>query len=287
MTDLTKRTAITVLAAALSLGAAQRAAYAGPIFTFDGVGISPSSPLTGANSVQTYMNGVLSTNGGGTVALSGGGLSASSTIVTNSYNGENHVFYGQNGGVASGTQWTLGTTSETFGVFSLHGGANDNFLYTFTGTSIIMQFTNVAPVGGVTFDFEIFPNADCSNVNSCGPSNVPDFTFKVNGYTPTLVADGINGHVTATNPPAGSHSPATSNETNPQLGPTFFAYSFATPMTSFTLEFDDWPATIGIDNLTFSPPRTDRSVTPEPGTMLLLGSGLAGFIARKRRKAAK
>ena len=261
MTDLTKRVAVVVIATACALGVTRAASAATIAFDFNS--LSTSAPLTtGGSSVQAYMNAILAANGGGSVALSGGGLSAGSTIVTNSYDGEGHV-YGP-GGVAV----TLGTTDHGVG----HGGANDNFLYTFTGTSIIMQFSGLVPILGVNFDFEIFPNNECANVNTCGGAAVPDFTFKVNGVTVP------GGHVLASNPAAGSRSPLSNPETNPQLPPTFFSYAFGAPMTSFTLEFDDWPATIGVDNVTLVH-------SPEPGSMILLGTGLAGVLARRRLKA--
>ena len=278
MLDLTRQLPVIAAAAALAVGGVCNPAYASG-FTFDFNSLSTSAPLQGGGSVQTYMNGVLAANGGGSetfVNLAGTGLSAGTNIVSNSYTGDSHVMY------TAGTELTLGDTDH--GVF--HGAPNDNFLFTYTGTGIAMQFTGLTPVTGVSFDFEIFPDASCGNANTCGTSNDPDFSFLLNGSlvnNPTV--NGVvvgNSHIYAGNPPAGSHSPAETGanfETNPQMGPSTFSYSFGAPMSSFTLEFDDWPATIAIDNLTFT------TSTPEPGTMLLLGTGVAALIARKRRQA--
>ena len=269
-----KRFLFFTIAAAIFVFGSARVAGANPI-VFDFNSLSTSARLTGANSVESYMNALLTGNGGGTVDVSGAGLAWNSTVVTNSYDGEGHVI--GPGGVAV----TLGTTDLGAG----HGGVNDNFLYTFTGSSLILQFSNVADISGVSFDFEIFPDNQCSNVNTCGASNVPDFTFKLNGTTVlSPLVNGVvvpTGRVLAVNPPAGSRSPVSNPERNPQFGPSTFSYSFGAPMSSFTLEFDDWPATIGIDNVTLT---TDP--VPEPGTMVLLGSGLAGLWMKKRRARA-
>ena len=115
------------------------------------------------------------------------------------------------------------------------------------------------------------------NVLRCG-SNWPDFTFKAGGNQifETLA-------VMLGNPGAPyTHSPA-SGVNGVDLAPQFLGQSgtFSFPNGVSTLNFIDWPATIAIDNLVIS--KTPPTPIPEPCTLLLFATGLAGLSGLKRK----
>lgn len=93
---------------------------------------------------------------------------------------------------------------------------------------------------------------------------------KVDGVTPGTT-DG-----TAKHSPNHQGTGNTNLETNKQYIGTWSSK----PLSNVTeLDFIDGPATIAIDNLTISK-------VPEPGTMLLLGTGLAGLFFLKKKQRA-
>jgi len=71
--------------------------------------------------------------------------------------------------------------------------------------------------------------------------------------------------------------------TNPNTGVTWTEFSFTeigTGSDSITFSFRDDPAYMALDNVSVS----GASTTPEPGSLMLLGSGLLGVAGVVRRK---
>ena len=155
---MTRRLLTTMFGVGLLVLGIDRPAYATPFnFNFN----SPNLATGGnAAAVKTYMDGVLGAAGSVAVTSNAG------AIVNNSYTGDNHVVG------PGGVSVTLGTTDG--GV--PHAAPNDNFLYTHGGTYIQMIFSGLT-ISDVSFDYQIFPDDTCSNVNlptSC-PQRVPRF----------------------------------------------------------------------------------------------------------------
>ena len=75
--------------------------------------------------------------------------------------------------------------------------------------------------------------------------------------------------------------PGTSDGTGDSFG-TLFAFNNSTPISTLVLEIDlhGW----GVDNLAFSPYTTP---IPEPGTLLLLGTGFVGMGTMVRRQSKR
>jgi len=247
---------MNVLKLAMIVGGA--ALFISPSLKADTVSFDFNSLADGAvnSSVQTYMNGVLGAAGSVVVA----GSQASKT-----YNGDGHVV----GPGTGSTSLTLATSDGTV----QHLGTTDTFIDNVSSsTEISMTFSGLK-IYSVSFDYEIFPDGTCPTGTGCS-SNYPDFTFDANG---ALVFNTLA--VMPGNPGAPyTHSPA-SGPGGTELAPQFLGQSgtWSFPNGVTKLEFIDWPATVGIDNLKIT------TTTPEPATMTLIGVGMLGLGAVRRR----
>jgi PEP-CTERM motif len=263
-------------------------AYAGPVvFNFNTL-------ADGANNaaIQAYMDGLLT--GGASVTVYNG------ASATRTYTGDGHVV----GPTSSGTTTplTLGDT-EHLSADSTNGvsanataGATDTFLINNNaangtgnpnnnGDRIVMGFSNFTIAAGstISFDYEIFPNGTCPSLSSCGGAgnpNLPGIEFAING---SQIGSTIFGVAPSTSPLYYKNSAAMANETAPQALGTF-SYAVANALVNPTLAFVDWPVTIGIDNLTITPPVQQQSGVPEPGSMVLLGTGVVALMRRRRNR---
>ena len=242
---------LAVIGLLVFAGAVGSAFAAGFTFNFNGIAAGAQSP-----AIQTYMNGVL--GAAGTVALSG-------AQDANGYTGDGHVV-----GPCVGTT----CTSKTLANDNDGQPGTDHMIMTMQtgGTDTIkMQFTGLKLLS-VTFDFEIFPDQSCPSPASC-PTK-PDFIFYAgNGGSTSLVTSWLGAF-----PATGSHSPfstSTGTETSAQL---IGSYTYTPGGTFDTIWFQDWPATIGVDNVQI----TTQTQVPEPASLFLVGSGVLAVIRRKK-----
>jgi hypothetical protein len=214
----------------------------------------------GNGSVQTYMDKVL--GAGRSVVVAG-------SQASNSYNGDGHVVGPGNGSISL----TLGTSNGTTQSLNTKDTFIDNVS---SSTEISMTFSGLK-IYSVSFDYEIFPDGTCPTGKNCG-SNFPDFTFDANGALvfQTLAVMPGNPGVPYTRSPA-------SGSSGTELAPQYLGQSgtWIFPNGVTKLEFMDWPATIGIDNLQIT------TTTPEPATMTLIGVGMLGLGSLRRRLLKK
>jgi len=233
-------------------------------------------------SVKNYMNGVL-----GSV----GSVSVTGALASKSYTGDGHVVGPcMKGGVvvscstsgASPISVTLATSDGT----TQHLTTSDTFIQNVSSSSEITMTFSGFKIYSVSFDYEIFPDGTCADGRSNGKggykscSSWPDFTFLADG---TVMFNTL-GVMPSSGPY--SHSPnstRTGTEQAPQYLGQSGTWTFANGVTK--LEFQDWPATIGVDNLVFTTNKPiPPTVVPEPGALTLLGTGLLGLAGFVRRR---
>lgn len=232
--------------------------------------------------IQSFMNTALGTNG--SVVVNG-------AVASNSYTGDSHVT-----GPVSGTGSRK--TYSSYTLANMDPAGHGTFIMNDTGHSandILMTFSGFT-ISSISFDLEIFPDGSCTALKpaSCGGTgnpNQPDLTLFANGSEVGQWLGLTPGKPGSSNGVAASiyaDSPAMhGGETAPQLLGSSGLITL--PANTTTLDFQDWPATIAINNLVvdFTPPDSSSGSAPEPGTLALLGSALFGLGWVRRRLPAE
>jgi len=301
------RRLITILSGfALILGASV-SAYAGSVdFTFDaqtinGTYIAGLSSGANATAIQNYMNAVLAAVGcsgscGVTVVSNSSGLGAvadqgynADGNVTGPGSGSKSLTLGTSNGPYTGGSTTTSTVNSSYDTFisnTSDGGGTNNGTGG-TTTQITLQFHNITGLSVTSFDWEVFPDINCTALNpaNCGGSgdpNQPDLKFEAGTNTngTDAVVQTFEGVTPGTTNGNATASPDSGNELAPQAIGTWTG-----SVSGSEFDFVDWPATIGIDNLTITGTNLNPNITtPEPASIALLGT-LVFLVARKLRRA--
>jgi hypothetical protein len=296
MINRLKSNLVTTILALGSMGVVAQAGAITTTFTFDNPAYGTLTPETG-NSNQDSAIATYITNQLVAAGCVGCSVTVTGAVVDTTYSGDSHVV-GPNTGTTRNPVYTPVTLGDTNGAISnavTPSTSYDNFLANTTNGShqvsdeISLVFHGLSVIG-LSFDFEIFPDGTCPSLSNCGGKgdpNLPDFSLTAgNGGSDTAVtAFGSGGTVFGVVPGSGdgneTNSPAMHNETAPQYigvsGPLTFA-------GDTDINFIDWPATIGVDNikLTFDP----TNPVPEPGSIFLLGTAMSALALALRKKLA-
>lgn len=219
-----------------------------------------------STDIKNYMNGIC-----GNCVTSVTGAVASRTYNGEGYttgpgNGSKSLTLGtSDGATGSNTDSTVNSTYDTF-----ISNTKDNGRQVSTQFSI--KFAS-ALNGLVSFDFEIFPDFTGS----------PDFTFQAKNSGGTVLTSWTQLGVTPGTTNGNSvHSPnhqGTGN-TNKETSKQYIGTWSGNVTGATELVFIDWPATIGIDNLSIP------SQVPEPASVVLLATSFGGLLWLKRKKQA-
>src|SRR5208282_3766652 len=188
--------------------------------------------LGGANvsgsALNTYMSSVLP------------GTTVSGALATRDYLADGNVIpgdltLGTTDGATSVSDTTHPSTTTPDGFLM-----NNNIPGLGSSPSITITIPAGVALGTVSFDWEIFPDDACSSgscLNNTSDPNFPTLQFQVDGSTEhtfeALTSTALGGGADPQN-----------------LGTASFVLNIGASANPNTLTFLDWPAEIGIDNLT-------------------------------------
>jgi hypothetical protein len=298
---------------------AAAAGLAPPPFNFNGIGNNNGNSTIQSYmaGVLTSTSGYTKANSSKSLVTVTGAISQQGG---SSYTGDNHVtgpkvsgtVYPQTLGDTDDTTGTLVATKTTKVIgqtVATLSGSTDGYIKNCTpidstsacsssSPDIFIDFSNVkyqgkaVEIASISFDFEIFPDGTCTKLNTavnqttCGMAtkdnlnpNKPDLELWAGDGGTTPYFQTWYGAA-----PSGGNSDSNAmlnGETAPQLLGNSGTINVASNIHITSLDFMDWPETIGIDNLVI----TFRKV-PEPASIGLFLLGLVGLGVYVRRKRA-
>lgn len=295
--------ALMTAVAGMGLAAPAQAANIDPTFNFDNMGPGGTTSLNVSSAtIGSYMTGVLQGLGftSATVTVSGavgqqGPTSGSTYSSTGNYQADGFI-----AGPTTSNPQTLGNTNNsasgnTTGHDTAGQAANDGYIINCNGVvscsssspDIYVKFNNLVmggtqyAISALSFDLEIFPDGTCPSLSNCGGTghpNLPDFGLYTGaGGTGTQLAPTWYGAVPGA---AGGSAYTTSNAQSPNLAPQLLTTSGLIAASNVSsLDFMDWPSTIGIDNLalTLSCTAGCTKQVPEPASLAIFVLGLLGL----------
>lgn len=241
-----------------------------------------------ASQIAASMTSYLNNNG-----CPGCSVSVTGAIADQTWAGDGHVVgpggkpltLGTSDGATSNSSATPTGTLNRYN--QLTGGFADTFIANTSdggnqiSNEFYLKFSGLA-IASASFDYEIFPDGS--------PQQPPDLTFQAgnnsNGSDAPVTTFGTAGTQYGVKPGSGgadgssTRSPLSSSESSAQ-----YIGTWSGNLANVSeLDFIDWPATIGIDNLVINTPN-QQSPVPEPGSVILLGTLVAGISALIRRRA--
>lgn len=218
-----------------------------------------------SSSIADYMTAVLHTAG-----YANSSVQVVGALGTATYTGEGYVWGNSlgtsNGATFNGANTTSANDQKTVKASGKDGFIiNDNFgIYGKKYSQFTLKFINFQ-IDSVGYDWEIFPDATCPSSNNC--SSLPDISLYAD--------DQLINNTFATKRTVAE----TKNRTYAPQG--LGTVSNIALNNVSTLEFRDWPAEIGIDNL-----KLTGHVVPEPASLTLMAAGMLPltWLARRRQK---
>jgi hypothetical protein len=294
----------------LELATPAQAANIDPTFNFDNMGPGNTTSLNvSSTTIGSYMTGILQGLGFTTATVSvTGAIGQQGPVSAGNYNADGYI-----AGPTTSNPLTLGNTNNspspnTSGHDTTAQANSDGYIINCNGVvscssssnDISMKFNNLVmngaqyAISALTFDLEIFPDGSCPSLSNCGGSgdpNLPDLELYTGaGGTGTELAS-WSAFVPGT---SGGSAYTASSVQSPDLAPQLLTTSGTIAASNISsLDFMDWPSTIGIDNLALTLSCTAGCTThvPEPASLAMFGFGLLGlagivFLRRTRSDMA-